>query len=466
MVDINIDESKIDFKIDDEFRSYLPSLKEKEYQELKKSIKREGCREPLIIWDEKNSLVDGHHRLSICQESSKGYDIKRKSFQFRAQVIAWIVENQLGQRNLNEKQYDYYRGKRYRDESKTHGGDRKSSGQNVHMKTAEKIAREENTNEKTVRRNAKFSESVDKISKNVGSKFRTIALSENSPFSKGATKEIDKLDKNTQKQIVDIVNSGKSLTKKDIEKIKDLDNAEKGNVLNKINNGEAHDIASAVQKIEQGKKRKEFTKKAKRFDPSKGFNIYQGNFQEISKKFDDESFDHIVTDPPYGKKYVDLWDDLGKTAKRVLKPSGFLVSMSGQLTLPDALRALSEYLNYYWTISYVVPDKSPIVPLWEKKIKVKWKPVIVFYKEPENKQFDTIEDMIHGSGNIKDKHEWEQPVDDTEKLIEMFTNPGDKILDPMAGSGTTLVAAKNKKRECVGIEKEEKYIDIIKGRLA
>ena len=47
-----------------------------------------------------------------------------------------------------------------------------------------------------------------------------------------------------------------------------------------------------------------------------------------------------------------------------------------------------------------------------------------------------------------------------------WTNPGDLVLDPMAGSGTTLRAAKNLGRKAVGIEIHEEYISIIKERLA
>ena len=50
--------------------------------------------------------------------------------------------------------------------------------------------------------------------------------------------------------------------------------------------------------------------------------------------------------------------------------------------------------------------------------------------------------------------------------ILSWTNPGDLVLDPMAGSGTALRAAKDLGREFVGIEIHEPYVEIIKKRLA
>ena len=50
--------------------------------------------------------------------------------------------------------------------------------------------------------------------------------------------------------------------------------------------------------------------------------------------------------------------------------------------------------------------------------------------------------------------------------IRTWTNPGDLVIDPMAGSGTALKAAKELGRKAIGIEINEPYLDIIKRRLA
>ena len=50
-------------------------------------------------------------------------------------------------------------------------------------------------------------------------------------------------------------------------------------------------------------------------------------------------------------------------------------------------------------------------------------------------------------------------------LVTLVTPEGGVVLDPFAGSGTTLVACKELGRSCIGIEREPEYVEIIKWRL-
>lgn len=65
----------------------------------------------------------------------------------------------------------------------------------------------------------------------------------------------------------------------------------------------------------------------------------------------------------------------------------------------------------------------------------------------------------------KGLHPTQKPVPLLEYLIRTYTNPGDLVLDPTCGSGSSGVAALNLGRGFVGIEREQKYVDIARARI-
>lgn len=65
-----------------------------------------------------------------------------------------------------------------------------------------------------------------------------------------------------------------------------------------------------------------------------------------------------------------------------------------------------------------------------------------------------------------DKHPTKKPVALFEYLIKTYTNEGETVLDNCAGSGTTGIACINTNRKYILMEKEEKYIEVIRKRIA
>src|SRR5580693_6189208 len=60
--------------IDQEFQKLIPALLPDEYKLLEANIVRDGCREPLSVWND--VLVDGHNRYEICQRHSIKFEMR------------------------------------------------------------------------------------------------------------------------------------------------------------------------------------------------------------------------------------------------------------------------------------------------------------------------------------------------------------------------------------------------------
>jgi hypothetical protein len=85
--------------IADEFKTLIPPLAPEEYAQLEANILAEGCRDPLTIWDD--VLLDGHNRYEICQKHGIPFaTVQTTTIQSYDDAILWIVQNQLGRRNI------------------------------------------------------------------------------------------------------------------------------------------------------------------------------------------------------------------------------------------------------------------------------------------------------------------------------------------------------------------------------
>ncbi len=174
------------------------------------------------------------------------------------------------------------------------------------------------------------------------------------------------------------------------------------------------------------------------------------------------SVDAIITDPPYGHEHLALYETLGRRAAEWLRPGGSLVCMTGQAHLPTVLASLGEHLTYNWMLSYQTPDCS--LRVYGRSVFCEWKPVLWFVRGPYDGPF--IRDVVTSGERDKRFHDWQQSESGFAALVELFTRPGDVVLDPFCGSGTTGVAALRLDRRFVGIEVDAGTADIARRRLA
>ncbi len=77
-----------------------------------------------------------------------------------------------------------------------------------------------------------------------------------------------------------------------------------------------------------------------------------------------------------------------------------------------------------------------------------------------------ISDVVQWQRVRGAQHPNQKPLETIAKLIEVYTLPGECIVDPFAGSGTTLVAAQMLGRRAIGVEVEERYCEVVANRLA
>ncbi len=85
-------------QIDEEFKNLIPPLQADEYKQLEQNIINDGCRDPLVIWND--TIIDGHNRFKICTDNSIEFKTENMEFDSREDVKLWMIFNQIGKRNL------------------------------------------------------------------------------------------------------------------------------------------------------------------------------------------------------------------------------------------------------------------------------------------------------------------------------------------------------------------------------
>lgn len=154
--------------IREDLKALIPPLSDDELNVLEENILKDGIRDALTVWGSGSeyTLVDGHNRFSISQKHGLDFPFRILSFKDEEEVRDWMINNQLGRRNLSPEQLSYLRGLRYNREKSQGKRNDLTSDQNdprSGMSTAAQLGSEFNVSEATIKRDGEFAESIDAI---------------------------------------------------------------------------------------------------------------------------------------------------------------------------------------------------------------------------------------------------------------------------------------------------------------
>lgn len=192
--------------------------------------------------------------------------------------------------------------------------------------------------------------------------------------------------------------------------------------------------------------------------------LRHGDFRSVLASLPPSSVDAIISDPPYPRNFVDLFDPLGDHAARILKPGGVLAVLVGHLHLRAYMDSLDEHLAYRWVGAYVMPGaRARVHPA---RVSTGWKPVLLYERKDAVDTRALVDDVIVSTGDDKRHHHWGQNESAFGQLVERLTRPGDLVVDPFLGGGTTAVVCRDLGRRFIGCDVDAAAVHTSRERVA
>lgn len=396
-----------DLKIDKEFQGLIPPLAAEEHRLLEENIRRDGCRDPLVVWD--GILIDGHNRFSICTQYRLPFTIQQIKLENRTAAKLWIIDNQFGRRNLPD--IDAIALQRKREDILRP------------LAKANKIE----SGKQTGRGNKK-------VLANLPEPLDTRKLSAKAAGVGERTYDAGKL-------ILDAAEKGE-IPQEDVDAIR-----RKEKSIHRV----ANDVKESRKKAKRELQRRAAVQSSESSSPNFFDNVHVGDFRILSDKVEDGSLSLIFTDPPYDRKSSDLYQDLGDFASKKLSEGGSLLTYVGHIQLAEAMVGLSAHLRYWWPICCL--HSGPESLMREYGIRVGWKPVLWFVKSSRHDKSKIVTDVMSG-GREKSHHDWQQSEGEAQYWISKLCPADGIVCDPFLGGGTTVAAAIRADRRWVAFEKD------------
>jgi site-specific DNA-methyltransferase (adenine-specific) len=413
----------------------FPMMDSNRYAELVADIKEHGQLEPITLCD--GMILDGRNRYKACLEL--GIDPKTRQYDGDPWAYVWSLN---GQRRDLVAEQRYLIWKLCHEQSEAF--------------QAEKRRIQEEAN----RKRSEAAKGNDNASKEMPGK--TVVEHSVQPLFSQAEKPVVGRSAQPPKKEPKERKAKATASKTNPGAVARGDNLAKNrpDLAEKVRSGELKP-ADAHRQMKADKRKEERTNLAEqgaRVKNDERWNVYHGNMETIELN---KQYDFIITDPPYSKQYLPLYETLAIRSNEWLKDGGLLVAMCGQSYLNEIYAMLSKHLTYYWTAAYLTPGQP--TPLRQVNVNTTWKPLLIF----RNGQYKgkIFGDVFKSDRNEKEYHKWGQSESGMYDIISKMCLPGQSILDPFCGAGTTGVAALQFGCLFDGIELNIENVNISKARL-
>jgi adenine-specific DNA-methyltransferase len=204
--------------------------------------------------------------------------------------------------------------------------------------------------------------------------------------------------------------------------------------------------------------------------------IHQGDALQLVQQLTPRSVDLICSDPPYGGNELG-----GKNAPPIANNS---TPLPGLLAVQRSLAALK--FNRFCVV-FLNQQHQPFYDnffrrytslrvrgyvVWDKKsmglgygVRTRHELVGIYEKGRPAYPQQAVPSVIQCSRADTSDHPNAKPLALMRYLIGKFSSPGDLVLDPFAGSGTTLLAARISNRRFIGMELDANYVAVARQRL-
>jgi DNA modification methylase len=119
--------------------------------------------------------------------------------------------------------------------------------------------------------------------------------------------------------------------------------------------------------------------------------------------------------------------------------------------VPQIIEAMGRHLDFYWLCAAKINSDSPRI--WRKKIFQRFRTLLIFAKPPTKKiEHRWFADLIECGRDDKKHHKWGKATDEVQHLLEIFTQPGQLVVDPFVGGGATSIECEALNRRFAGTE--------------